>query len=129
MSLPAPNPSATAADLPAKTLLSAEKIVTANTETMTASTEVAGTALQELTKAYQELAARNAKNLTDAIHALSAVKSPAEFIELQQKLIKDGVQAAVSDSQNIAHLTAAVFSAAFEPVKKQVEAMHRTAVH
>ena len=54
------------------------------------------------------------------------MKSPAEFIEVQQKLIKDGVQAAVSDSQNIATLTAAVFTAAFEPVKQQIEAVQKS---
>jgi hypothetical protein len=79
-------------------------------------------AFQELTKAYQDLAARNAKNLTDAVKALSAVKSPQEFIEVQQKLITEGVQAAVNDSKTIAQLTAAVFTAAFEPVKQQIEA-------
>jgi hypothetical protein len=83
-------------------------------------------AFQELTKAYQELASRNAKNLASAIQAISSVKSPTEFIEVQQKLIKDGVQAAVSDSQNIATLTAAVFSAAFEPVKQQIEAVQKS---
>ena len=50
-------------------------------------------------------------------------------IVIQQKLIKDGVQAAVADSQNIAHLTAAVFTAAFEPVKKQIEAMQKPSLH
>ena len=80
-------------------------------------------AFQELAKAYQELAAKNARNVTAAIQSLSAVKSPAEFVALQQTLIQDGVRAAVSDSQNIAHLTAAVFTAAFEPMKKQMEAM------
>ncbi len=86
-----------------------------------------GAAVQELTKAYQELATKNAKNLTAAIQALSAVKSPTEFIELQQKLIKDGVEAAVADSRHIAELTTAVFTAAFEPVKKQIEAVQKTA--
>jgi hypothetical protein len=57
------------------------------------------------------------------------VKNPAEFIELQQRLIKDGVEAAVSDSQRIAHLTAAVFTAAFEPVKKRIEAVQPAARH
>jgi hypothetical protein len=38
-----------------------------------------------LTKAYQELAAKNAKNVMAAIQALSAVRTPAEF-ELQQRL-------------------------------------------
>ena len=74
-----------------------------------------------MTKAYQELASKNAKNLTAAMQSLAAVKSPTEFIELQQRLIKEGVETAVSDSQHIAQLTTAVFTAAFEPVKKQIE--------
>ena len=84
-------------------------------------------AVQELTKAYQELATKNVQNLTAAMQALAAVKSPAEFIELQQRLIKEGVEAAVRDSQHIAQLTTAVFTAAFEPVKKQIEAVQKTA--
>ena len=72
------------------------------------------------------MATKNAKNLTAAMQALAAVKSPAEFIELQQRLIKEGVEAAVSDSRHIAQLTTAVFTAAFEPVKKQIEAVQKT---
>ena len=83
-------------------------------------------AVQELTKAYQELATKNVKNLTAAMQTLAAVKSPTEFMELQQRLIKEGVEAAVSDSQHIAQLTTAVFTAAFEPVKKQIEALQKT---
>ncbi len=83
-------------------------------------------AVQELTKAYQELASKNVKNLTAAMQALAAVKSSTEFMELQQRLIKEGVEAAVSDSQHIAQLTTAVFTAAFEPVKKQIEALQKT---
>ena len=55
------------------------------------------------------------------------MKSPTQFVELQQKLIKDGVEAAVSDSRHIAQLTTSVFTAAFEPVKKQIEAAQKTA--
>jgi hypothetical protein len=106
-----------------------ESITKGTTEALTESAAGSTAAFHELTKAYQDLAARNAKNLTDAIHALSAVKNPAEFIEVQQKLIKDGVQAAVADSQNIAHLTAAVFTTAFEPVKKQIEALQKTVLN
>jgi len=54
------------------------------------------------------------------------VKSPAEFLELHQRLIKEGVEAAVRDSRHIAQLTTAVFTAAFEPVKKQLEKTVRT---
>ena len=105
----------------------AEKIVRANADALTDSGNASSAAVKELTKAYQELATKNAKNLTAAIEALSAVKNPAEFIELQQRLIKDGVEAAVRDSQRIAQLTAAMFTAAFEPVKKQIEAVQKTA--
>ncbi len=103
-----------------------ETLFKANTEALTGSAAGSTAAFQELAKAYQELATRNAKNLTDAIKALSSVKSPTEFVEVQQKLIKDGVQAAVADSQNIAHLTTAVFTAAFEPVKQQIESLQKT---
>jgi len=90
---------------------------------MTESGAAAKAGVQELTKAYQELATKNVHNLTAAVQALSAVKSPTEFFELQQKLIKDGVQAAMADSRHIAELTTAAFTAAFEPVKKQIEAV------
>src|SRR5271154_2236505 len=105
----------------------AEKIMKGNAEALTESGNASRAAVQELTRAYQELATKNAKNLTIAMQSLAAVKGPAEFIELQQRLIKEGVEAAVSDSQHIAQLTTAVFTAAFEPVKKQIEAVQRTA--
>jgi len=105
----------------------AEKIMKGSADAMGEFGSASRAAIQELTKAYQELATKNAKNLTDAMQALAAVKSPAEFMELQQRLIKEGVEGAVSDSQHIAQLTTAVFTAAFEPVKKQIEAVQKTA--
>ena len=105
----------------------ANEIMKVNADALAETGNASRAAVQELTKAYQELAAKNAKNLTAAIQALSAVKGPAQFVELQQKLIKDGVEAAVSDSRHIAQLTTSVFTAAFEPVKKQIEAAQKTA--
>ena len=105
----------------------AEKIIKGNAEALADSGNASRAAAQELTRAYQELAAKNAKNLTAAMQALAAVKSPTEFMELQQRLIREGVEAAVSDSQHIAQLTTAVFTAAFEPVKKQIEAVQKSA--
>ena len=117
----------TNADALAKSSRAAEAIMKGGAEALTESGNASRAAIQELTKAYQELATKNAKNLTAAVQALSAVKSPTEFFELQQKLIKDGVEAAVADSRHIAELTTAVFTAAFEPVKKQIEAVQKTA--
>jgi phasin family protein len=104
----------------------AEKIMKGNAEALADTGNASRAAVQELTKAYQDLAAKNVKNLTAAMQALAAVKSPTEFMELQQRLIKGGVEAAVSDSQHIAQLTTAVFTAAFEPVKKQIEAVQKS---
>ncbi len=104
----------------------AEKIVQGNVDALSQSGAASKAAVQELTKAYQELASKNVHNLSAAVQALSAVKSPTEFIELQQKLIKEGVEAAVADSRHIAQLTTAVFTAAFEPVKKQIEAVQKS---
>jgi hypothetical protein len=81
-------------------------------------------AIQQLTRAYQELATKNVNKLTAAMRALATVKSPAEFIDTQQRLIKEGVETAISDSQQITQLTTAVFTAAFEPTKKQAEGQH-----
>jgi phasin family protein len=116
----------TNADALAKSGRAAETIMKGSTEALTESGNASRAAVQELTTAYQELATKNVKNLTAAVQALSAVKSPTEFIELQQRLIKDGVEAAVADSRHIAQLTTSVFTAAFEPVKKQIEAVQKT---
>ena len=45
----------------------AEKIVKGNAEALTVSGNASRAAIQELTRAYQELAAKNAKNLTAAM--------------------------------------------------------------
>jgi len=104
----------------------AEQIAKSNAEIFTGGSSAALAGVQELTKAYQSLATRNAEKMTASIKALAAVKTPVEFLELQRKLITEGVDAAVSDCGNIAKLTAAVFTAAFEPVQKQVEVLQNT---
>ena len=86
-----------------------ESILKGQAEVLTESGNASKTAVQELAKAYQDLATKNAKNLTAAIQRLSVAKNPVEFIEL------------------LAQLTSAVFTAAFEPVKKQIEAAQKTA--
>ena len=73
------------ADVLSKSAQAAEKIVKDSSSTLTESGKGAAEALKELTKAYQELAARNVKNLTAVMEELVAVKSPAEFMELQQR--------------------------------------------
>jgi hypothetical protein len=105
----------------------AKEIVKGNAEALADGGAASRDAIFELTKAYQELATRNARNLTVAMQAMAAVKSPAELIELQQRLTKEALETAVRDGERIRELTTAVFTAAFEPIKKRVEAAQDSA--
>jgi hypothetical protein len=110
----------------AKSGEAATKMIKGGAEAITESNAASTAALQELTRAYQELAVKNARNLTAAMEAVARVKSPSELIALQQKLMQEGVEAAISESQTIARLTGAMFAAAFEPMRKQIEAVQKT---
>ena len=104
-----------------KSTEAADNVMRDTAAALTENGKASRAALQELTRAYQELATKNANKLTAAMRALATVKSPAELIDTQQRLIKEGLETAVSDSQRITQLTTAVFTAAFEPTKKQAE--------
>jgi hypothetical protein len=99
--------------------------IKAQAEMLATSGHAAMANMEELTKAYQALATRNAEMLTTSMRALAAVKTPVEFLELQRKLIAEGVEAAVSDYGRITKLTTAIFTAAFEPMQRQVESLHK----
>jgi hypothetical protein len=130
MTQPIADPAANAkVDVLTKAGHAAVKIVKDSAEAVTGSGHASTAAFKELAEAYQELATRNARNLTTAIQAISAVKTPAELFEVQQKLMKEVVEAAVGDSQKIAALTLAVFTAAFEPLKKQFETLQKTTLN
>jgi hypothetical protein len=64
----------------AKSGEAADRIVKGNAEVLAESGNASRAALQELTGAYQVLAAKNVTNLTAAMQALAAVKGPSEFI-------------------------------------------------
>ena len=111
----------------AKSGEAANEMMKGNADALTESGDGSRAAVQELTKAYQELTTKNVRNLTAAMQALAGVKSPAEYVALQQRLIKEGVETAVGDSQRITQLTTAVFTAAFEPAMKRIQAVQNAA--
>jgi hypothetical protein len=117
------------AEAVAKTGRVAHQIVKGHAEALaeTSSTALAG--FQELAKAYQSLGTKNAQRLTAAMKAIAGAKTAAEFVEIQHKLASEGVEEAVSDYRQIAKLTAAIFTASFEPMQKQVEAMRSSVAH
>jgi hypothetical protein len=111
----------------AKKSEAAVEVMKGNSDALTDAGAASRDAIYGLAKAYQELATKNARNLTVAMQAMAAVKSPAELIELQQRLIKEALETAMRDGERIRQLTTAVFTAAFEPVKKRVEAVQDSA--
>jgi len=104
-----------------------EENLAATTHAINKSGHIAMSGLQELAKAYESLANRNAAQFASSMQAFASVKTPAEFIALQQKLIRESLDAAVGDFRNIAKLTAAVFTASFEPLQKQIETVQASA--
>jgi len=101
-----------------KTTHAAQTIAKDNAEKMTQSGHAAVSGFQELAKTYRELATKNAETLTASITALAGAKTPLEFIALQQKLVTEVFQNAISDSNQIAKLTASAFAATFEPMQR-----------
>ena len=87
----------------------AERTVPTNTDVVVKRGNAAIAGFQELAKAYQALATKNAERLSSSLQALAAVKSTTELMALQGKL------------------TTAVFTAAFEPITKPMAALHRPA--
>jgi len=100
-----------------------------NLSALSQSDESSKSAFQQLSKAYQDVAKRNIATLSEAMRALSAVKTPTEYIELQQKLVKEGIAAAVQDSERIGKLTAAVFAVPFDLAKNRLEATNKPAIN
>jgi len=82
---------------------------------MAAPSKAAISHLQDLAKAYQAIAAKNAERMKAAITELTQVKTPVEFLALQQKLMTEAMDAAIADTTHIVKLTAGAFTASFKP--------------
>jgi hypothetical protein len=63
----------------AKSGEAANEMIKGNVDALAETGNASRAAVQELTKAYQELATKNVRNLTAAMQALAGVKSPAEY--------------------------------------------------
>ena len=79
-------------------------------------------AFQQLAEAYQQMASKNSTRLTESMKELGTIKSPVEFIALQQKLVKEAFESALADSKHIADITVSVFTSALEPLNKAIAA-------
>ena len=93
-----------------------------NADAIAQSGAVAVKGFEELTKASQALVARNVEKTDAAVKALFSIKSPAEFADLQNKLARDAIESAISESRKLAELSTSVITAALEPLNARIAA-------
>jgi phasin family protein len=84
-------------------------------------------AFEEIAKAQQALVAKNVEKADAAVKALFSVKSPAELADLQGKLARESIEAAIADSRKLAELATSAFTAAVEPLNARFAAFQALA--
>jgi phasin family protein len=93
-----------------------------NADAVAKSGSVAMKGFEELAKASQAYVATSTEKADAALKALFAVKTPAEFFDLQGRLARESVETAIIDSRKFAELTQSVVTAALEPLNARVSA-------
>jgi len=88
-----------------------------------ATPDTSGQGMQELLKSFEMMTKRNSQKLKDMMKAFKAVKTPQDFMELQKKLMTDGMADAAADSAKIGELAKIAMTAAFEPMRKKISEM------
>jgi phasin family protein len=80
-------------------------------------------AFEEIAKAQQAVVAKNVEKADAAVKAIFAVKSPAEMADLQGKLARESIEAAIADSRKLAELATSAFTAVVEPLNARFAAL------
>lgn len=93
-----------------------------NAEAVVKSSTLAVKGFEELAKASQAYLTQSAEKADAAIKALFAVKTPAEFADLQGKLARESVEHAIAEGRKFAELSQSVFTAALEPLNARIAA-------
>jgi phasin family protein len=103
-----------------------EKLVTIskdNADAIAQSGAATVKAFEEITKAQQAVVAKTVEKADAAVKAMFAVKSPAELADLQGKLARESIEAAIADSRKLAELATSAFTAVVEPLNARFAAM------
>ncbi|NFV81362.1 phasin family protein [Magnetospirillum aberrantis] len=93
-----------------------------NAEAVVKSSTLAAKGFEELAKASQAYLTVSAEKADAAVKALFAVKTPAEFADLQGKLARESVESAIAEGRKFAELSQSVLTAALEPLNARVAA-------
>ena len=93
-----------------------------NAEALAKSSAATVKAIEEISKAQQAVIAKNVETADAAVKAMFAVKSPAEFADLQGKLARESIETAIADSRKLAELATSALTTAFEPLNARLAA-------
>lgn len=94
-----------------------------NAEALVKSGNAAYKGFEELSKTSQSLAAKALEQSDAAVKALMAVKSPAELADLQGRLAREAVEAAIADSRKLAELVGSIYASTVEPLSSRFAAL------
>lgn len=98
-----------------------------NADALVKSSTIAAKGFEEIAKAAQALAVQSAERVDAAVKALSAVKTPAEFADVQTKLARENIELAIAESRKLAELSTSAFTAALEPLNARIAAFQALA--
>jgi phasin family protein len=94
-----------------------------NTDAIVKSSSLAVKGLEELIKAYTNLANHSIEQTTSAVKALTAVKSPTEFQTVFSDLAKTNLETLVAESRKIQELASSVVTSSSAPITARVQAV------
>ncbi|WP_072382787.1 phasin family protein [Novosphingobium sp. NDB2Meth1] len=91
-----------------------------NVEAVVESTKILATGIQEMTKSYAAETKTVVETMQAEIKELAAVKSPAEFFEKQNALLRKQFDAAVAATSKNSEAMLKLASEAFQPISNRV---------
>ncbi|GEO01039.1 hypothetical protein NSE01_28710 [Novosphingobium sediminis] len=91
-----------------------------NVEAVVESTKILATGLQEMTKSYVAETKTAVETMTTEIKDLASVKSPTEFFEKQNALLRKQFDAAVAATSKNSEAMLKLASEAFQPISNRV---------
>lgn len=93
-----------------------------NAEAVVKSSTLAVKGFEEIAKASQAYLTQSVEKTDAAVKALFSVKTPVEFADLQGKLARESIEAAIAEGRKLAELSQTVFTAALEPLNARIAA-------
>lgn len=98
-----------------------------NAEALVKSGTAAMKGFEEISKASQAYLTKSGEKADAAVKALFSCKTPAEFADLQGKLARESIEAAIAEGRKFAELSQSVMSAALEPLNARFAAFQAMA--